>query len=474
MESPRQKGLKPRGLRGSSLAQAIQGNFDHLMGALRNLTRSHNLVVDDIEALADLTGTHTVELGAHEGRITDAEADIVDLGVDAETTKASNARKPPGGPWYHEHEDAPAFSMPGERGPKGDTGERGVPAFPVPDDEVVVGMFIPPVEAEVVAGFSGDHDDLTNVTADQHHDEEHQHSGAGDGGAYVYAAEVEADDGLYIFGGWRIDGTTTHTITGDENNAVVADDTSVWELTNAGATHTVTGIVPFAPGTIFSTNGVVLIVRNSSASAGDVVLADEDTGSAVSNRFMLGADITLAPGQQVALQWSNIDDRWLPLTLAASGGGGTPGADGADGVDGQTIPGIIPLDLLEFDPHRLDFVPATAGGVDTDSDTQKFTFPYSLTDGQVYPGIPMRACTVTNYRGYSDYARTSDITIDVKKNGTTVFSAATKPKLAAAGGVDTARVPDTLTWADGDIMTIHLSGSNGNGPAVLTMKVVYV
>ena len=64
-KSPEQKGPKLRPFRGSSLAQAIQGNFDHLMGALRNLTRSHNVLVDDVAGLSDTVDGVIEAGGAH-------------------------------------------------------------------------------------------------------------------------------------------------------------------------------------------------------------------------------------------------------------------------------------------------------------------------------------------------------------------------------------------------------------------------
>ncbi|HXJ67111.1 MAG TPA: collagen-like protein, partial [Actinomycetota bacterium] len=84
-KSPEQKGPKLRPFRGSSLAQAIQGNFDHLMGALRNLTRSHNVLVDDVTSLAD-TVDEVIEAGGshhHDGAGSEAITHDDLTGVDA-------------------------------------------------------------------------------------------------------------------------------------------------------------------------------------------------------------------------------------------------------------------------------------------------------------------------------------------------------------------------------------------------------
>src|SRR4026208_369762 len=85
-KSPDRKGPKFGPFRGSSLAHAIQGNFDHLMGALRNLTRSHNVLVDDVKQLADDQTEVVQGIGSHShdgaGTVPISHDDLEDVTAD--------------------------------------------------------------------------------------------------------------------------------------------------------------------------------------------------------------------------------------------------------------------------------------------------------------------------------------------------------------------------------------------------------
>lgn len=246
--------------RWAPVARAIQGNFDHLMGVVRSIAAAHNLVVDDLNDIG-------------------VALDDVSLEVDSK----------------------------------------------VATDDVA------PV------AFSGDHADLTNVTANQHHNRGHDHSGTTDGGRFVYAGEVEADEALYVIGGLQLNGTEMAvTLTTDRNDFLVDDDTlRVRFFTNTGVHH-ITGLsTAVREGTAFSSvAGVVFLLRNSSSSTANVIL-DHNSGSSLSPFwFSDGSNVTLLPGDQLAVMYNEIDGQWQRVTMGGSGAAGATGARGADGPPG--------------------------------------------------------------------------------------------------------------------------------------------
>jgi hypothetical protein len=71
-------------LQPSKVVRAVQANFDHLMGALRALSRAHNATVDDVEDIAATVNTLNFEIGDKldiDDAITD-HGDLTGLGDD--------------------------------------------------------------------------------------------------------------------------------------------------------------------------------------------------------------------------------------------------------------------------------------------------------------------------------------------------------------------------------------------------------
>lgn len=125
------------------------------------------------------------------------------------------------------------------------------------------------------------------------------------------------------------------------------------------------------------------------------------------------------------------------------GPAGNDGADGADGADGVV------------------------------HDEWVFTSGADLVDGDQVPvRLVNRAVTLEYVRGYGA-ARATPITVDLEKNGTSVFPTTTKPDIPSAGGAGTSRVPDTTAVAQGDILTVNFAGVNGDGPVQVHVGYTY-
>lgn len=60
--------IKKPSAMGSVVIKAIQGNFDHLMGVVRNIAEAHNATVDGIE---EMEGTLTLVHSLIEGTVND-------------------------------------------------------------------------------------------------------------------------------------------------------------------------------------------------------------------------------------------------------------------------------------------------------------------------------------------------------------------------------------------------------------------
>jgi hypothetical protein len=520
------------------IIRGSQANADHLSGGAREFARKFNLLAQDVDKLYELLGVeidrgsgsevpdtsvnismdhdelegvsaddhhdevHNILDAAHgdsdsadapgDGQVltydlTAAKWIADDIPTEAGGRGPRRGWKPPGDFLAWQQDEAANFvAPPGVKGDKGDKGDPGAPAFPAEDPENF-GMWIPAGGTSTGSGSVIDH----------------THSSTGDGGANLYPSGVTEIDGSFSLFDWLSD-----TLVADQNNyhVVNMDSASGINVVPSGADRNITGLDltgasgPFSQGTIFG-------FQNPKGASQNIVLKHESGSSTAANRFYFSdaADLSIGPGGTVLLIYNLGDQRWNLVgvkgstgatgSAGAAGAAGVPGfiyfeeadtivfpgpagptgatgADGAPGAGGSGGTGMPSGAYYEEADDRFLTMPVQ--GTDTNTDEWTFTFPYTLTDGQVFPSrVLMAPCRIVSYRAYNDSVRNSAITVDIKKNGVSVFPSATKPDIPAAASTSgTAREPDTQDWAAGDVMTVHLSGSNGNGPVGLFMKVV--
>jgi hypothetical protein len=515
------------------IIRGSQANADHLSGGAREFARKFNLLAQDVDKLYELLGVEIdrgsgsetpdtsvnismdhdelegVSADDHHNQVhllwgTD-HSDVTDTDVpgdgqvitwDTATAKwiaedipneaggrsPRRGSRPPGDFLAWQQDEAANFvAPPGVQGDKGDKGDPGAPAFPAEEPENF-GMWIPAGGTSAASGALADH----------------THSIAGDGGADLYPSGVTEIDGSLSLFNWINDSPV-----GNQNNYHAAGfDVAVGVTANPVANIDFTGLDLTGSGGPF-TEGHVFGVRLAAGNTRSLTLKHESASSSAANRFFFSdaADMTITDGATIFLIYHLGKQRWT--LWGVKGSAGAAGATGAAGEAG--VPGFIyfeEADTIVFPGPAgptgatgADGAPGSGGGAssmpaliaeevvdygmpvttsDTNTDEWTFTFPYSLTDGQVFPSrVLMAPCRIVSYRAYNDAVRNSAITVDIKKNGVSVFPSATKPDIPAAASTSgTAREPDTQDWAAGDVMTVHLSGSNGNGPVGLFMKVV--
>lgn len=111
--------------------------------------------------------------------------------------------------------------------------------------------------------------------------------------------------------GW-LNGSVADTIAADQNDyePTNGSTSSIWTITPSGADRTITGL--FAG----QHDGQVVILINPSTSGNDLLLTNEDAGSAATGRFnlpvSLSGTLTLTPGEMLMLVYSSGASRWKP------------------------------------------------------------------------------------------------------------------------------------------------------------------
>lgn len=83
---------------------------------------------------------------------------------------------------------------------------------------------------------------------------------------------------------------------------------------NSDGDYNVTGLAG-------GSDGRLMIVINVTA-ARTLTLTDEDTLSSAANRFALGADVAIGPGESIALVYDSTSSRWRPFNRNTTSGGG--------------------------------------------------------------------------------------------------------------------------------------------------------
>jgi hypothetical protein len=113
---------------------------------------------------------------------------------------------------------------------------------------------------------------------------------------------TQRNTGTSIFrGDVRLEAVTLATITADEDDYVLP--AGVAFRLSSNASRTVTGIAAGGDGRF------VLLIN---VGANDIVLANQDIGSAAANRIITGtgADVTLAPNDSIFAWYDDTTDRW--------------------------------------------------------------------------------------------------------------------------------------------------------------------
>jgi len=141
-----------------------------------------------------------------------------------------------------------------------------------------------------------------------------------------------------------------------------------------------------------------------------------------------------------------------------AGSQGPEGAAGAQGPTGPTGPA---------GPQGADStVPGPEGP--TSLTLLVFTSPPSPSDGAQSPEMYMPRSGDFSYVEASGAARAQAAAVDILKNGASVFTVTPLPDCPALGGVGTRRTPDVVSFAQGDRITVSLSGCAGDAAKIVT------
>ena len=156
-----------------------------------------------------------------------------------------------------------------------------------------------------------------------------------------------------FFGGWYndldpasivIDGDITgvFSLTGIISPTALSADTNDWAPTGLSTASVIRASTTASwnlTGLTGGSAGRIIIVHN--VGSFDLVLKDEDAGSAAANRFALDADLTLRPDMVAMLQYDATSLRWR----AMGGGGGTGGVSVSDGI--TTVAAASAIDVTQ-------------------------------------------------------------------------------------------------------------------------------
>jgi hypothetical protein len=87
----------------------------------------------------------------------------------------------------------------------------------------------------------------------------------------------------------------------------------------------------------------------------------------------------------------------------------------------------------------------------------------TVTTGDQTPVFYMDRSGTILWAAVSGASGTAGQTVDLKKNGTTQYSSATKPAVPGGGGVSAQRAPDNGSFrvAAGDYLTVSFSATTG-------------
>lgn len=100
------------------------------------------------------------------------------------------------------------------------------------------------------------------------------------------------------------------------------------------------------------------------------------------------------------------------------------------------------------------------GPAGTDTRVYVFTSRPTPATGDQLPEFYADRAVTLDFVQASGAARVAAVTVDLKKNGTSVFPVTTKPDAPLAGGLGTRRVPDTTNVAQGDKLTVNFASTD--------------
>lgn len=126
--------------------------------------------------------------------------------------------------------------------------------------------------------------------------------------------DTSTTNSVNVFGGTAYGSTTPSEITSDQNDYAIS--TAKNQRLSTDAERTITGFASnhddgndagFADNT-----GAGMYHTIENVGSNNIILADQDTGSAAANRIITGtgADITIPPSGSVDMQYDNTTDRW--------------------------------------------------------------------------------------------------------------------------------------------------------------------
>lgn len=207
------------------------------------------------------------------------------------------------------------------------------------------------------------HTDLGGVTANDHHNQAHDHSSSSDGAS------------LYPSGAFGTTGVITPTtLAANQNNYTPTGiSTAAVVRLSASVAVDITGLVS-------STSGRIIALCN--VGSFNITLKDESASSTAANRFALTGDIVLTPDSGVVLQYDATSIRWRPFggssttTMVHTHNSSTSGGDTVDTgdltasrtfmLDGAIAPSQITADQNNYNPTGL----STASVLLLDSDAR--------------------------------------------------------------------------------------------------------
>lgn len=448
--------------------RATQGNFDHLSGQAREFARQFNLLAGDVATLYEALGLDPDDDGA--GGTTGATGPA---GADgpigaAGPSGGDGSDGPPGPPGAPGDDGEPGPPGPpgrdGTSGTSGSAGVAGPPGFPGDEGDVFFGVpGLPGVDGTFTAGAPEDSalvifraDSGNNAQLERIYlidaDPPTEETDLTGGSNYTIGFEVTAADTV---GQSAIHGQTDWIV------ATPVADPDYW-----GVTHAANTVLQLE-------EGVYVYQMNLGFDAAAAVADNEVYGG-----FEYAEDPSaISPFAEYALGPNNTLELQAGVPTSRTGylftGEFVVPTGGAKYVFNFGQPSAGGTELRRYNLLLAKAAGAGAAGTDGLS-TQVLDFSSTdpPVDGDQAPSyfLPYDI-EVVDVRA-SGEARANAIDVDILKNGVTLgwVGAGANPQAPLAGGVGTARVPDTTAFAEGDELTVNLDNSIGTGRIIVYIK----